>query len=399
MATIEMSQELNFFPYESATYQDPYPVFARMRAEAPLYYNEHHDFYAVSRFADVQRGLVERDTFLNSHGDLLDLLKAGVEFPPGTLIYEEPPLHTIHRALISRVFTPRAMNAIEPTVRDFCIRRLDELSGSGGFDYVQDFARFIPMRVFGMLLGIPEEDQLGIVEHVEAGLRREEGEAQDYSEGFNSGEYYAPFVDYRYENPTEDLITRLMTTQFTDEEGTERTLSREEVLGYLNILAGAGNETTNRLIGWTGKLLGERPEVRHEVAADRSLIPQTVEEALRFEPSSMYVGRYVGRDTEFHGQPVPEGSALLCCVGSANRDETVFEHADRFDIHREIGHHLTFGYGPHFCLGAALARLEARVALDEVLNRFPDWELDVDNCRLGLMAGVRGWESLPVTIP
>ena len=200
------------------------------------------------------------------------------------------------------------MNAIEPTVRDFCIRRLDELSGSGGFDYVQDFARFIPMRVFGMLLGIPEEDQLGIVEHVEAGLRREEGEAQDYSEGFNSGEYYAPFVDYRYENPTEDLITRLMTTQFTDEEGTERTLSREEVLGYLNILAGAGNETTNRLIGWTGKLLGERPEVRHEVAADRSLIPQTVEEALRFEPSSMYVGRYVGRDTEFHGQPVPEGA-------------------------------------------------------------------------------------------
>jgi cytochrome P450 len=400
VATTDVRQdELYFFPYDSATYQDPYPTFARLREEAPLYYNEEHDFYAVSRFADVERGLVERDTFLNSHGDLLDLLKSGVEFPPGTLIYEEPPVHTIHRALISRVFTPRAMNAIEPAVRDFCVRRLGELAGSGGFDYVNDFARFIPMRVFGMLLGIPEEHQLGIVEHVEAGLKRDADTPQDYSEGFSSGDYYAPFVDERYETPTEDLITRLMTSEFTDEEGVTRTLTRTEVLGYLNILAGAGNETTNRLIGWTGKLLGERPDVRREVGADRSLIPAAVEEALRFEPSSMYVGRYVGRDTEMCGQPLPEGSALLCLVGSANRDETVFEHADQYDVHREIPHHLTFGYGPHFCLGAALARLEARVALDEMLNHFPDWELDVDNCKLGLMAGVRGWESLPVTIP
>jgi cytochrome P450 len=398
VATTDVRPDLYYDPYDRVIDADPYPVFKRLRDEAPLYYNERYDFYAVSRFADVERGLVERTNFLNSHGDLLELLSSGVEFPPGTLIYEEPPTHTIHRQLLSRVFTPRAMNAIEPMVREYCQRTLDHLVDQGEFDYVKDFAAEIPMRVFGMLLGIREEDQPAIRDHIEASMRMEEGKPKDYKEGFGSGEFYEPFVDYRYAHPGDDLITKLITTEFDDEHGEHRTLTREEVLGYLNIIAGAGNETTNRLIGWTGLVLGQHPDVRHEVADDRSLIPQTIEEVLRFEPSGTSVGRWTANEVEIAGGTIPAESAVLCLVGSANRDERVFEDPDTFDIHRKIAHHLTFGYGPHFCLGAALARLEGRVALDEVLDRFTDWEVDLDHSVRGSLSGIRGWDSIPVRI-
>ena len=188
----------------------------------------------------------------------------------------------------------------------------------------------------------------------------------------------------------------LLNATFEDETGTTRRLTRDEILLYVNMIAGAGNETTTRLIGWTGKLLAENPEQRSELVDDRSLIPHAIEELLRYEAPSPVQSRYVARDVEVHGQTVSEGSVMVLLNGSANRDERHFVDADRFDIHRNIGHHLSFGYGLHFCLGAALARLEGRVALDEVLKRFPEWEVDWDNAKMARTSTVRGWESLPV---
>jgi cytochrome P450 len=398
VSTARMTEDLYYDPYDRDLLENPYPIFKRLRDEAPLYYNEPYDFYAVSRFDDVQRCLNDRATFVSRKGVLLEMIKADFEMPPGTLIHDEPPIHTAHRQLLSRVFTPRAMAAIEPMVREFCVRRLDPLVGGSGFDVVAELGQQVPMRVFGMLLGIPEDEQEAMRDHVEASLHTEPGQPQTYDDGFMNPDFYAHFLDDRYEHPSDDLITRLISTEFQDETGTTRTLTRDEALMYLMVVAGAGNHTTNRLIGWTAKVLAENPHERRAVVADRSLIPNAIEETLRYEPSSTQIARYVDRDVELYGQVVPEGSAFLCLVGAANRDERVFPDPDRFDVNRKFGHHLTFGYGAHFCLGAALARLEGRVVLEELLNRFTDWEVDYDNCRLGSSPGVRGYEALPIVI-
>ena len=194
-------------------------------------------------------------------------------------------------------------------------------------------------------------------------------------------------------------MTELLQAEFEDETGATRRLRREEILTYVTVIAGAGNETTTRLIGWAGKVLAEHPDQRRELVADRSLLPAAIEELLRYEPPAPHVGRYLPETVEVHGRTVPAGSAMLLLVGAANRDERRYDEPDRFDIHRTIRPHLTFGYGIHFCLGAALARLEGRVALDEVLDRFPEWEVDTARARLAPTSTVRGWETLPVAVP
>jgi cytochrome P450 len=190
----------------------------------------------------------------------------------------------------------------------------------------------------------------------------------------------------------------LLNAEFEDEHGEIRKLTRPEVLTYTEVVAGAGNETTGRLIGWLGKVLGDHPDQRREIVQRRELIPNTVEETLRFEPTGPHVARWVARDVEYYGTTVPKGGAMLLLVGSADRDERRYTDPDRFDVHRDEGAHLTFGFGLHFCLGAHLARLEGRVALDEVLNRFPDWEVDYDNITLAPTSTVRGWETMPVYV-
>ena len=207
------------------------------------------------------------------------------------------------------------------------------------------------------------------------------------------------YIEWRAEHPSDDVMTQLLQAEFEDETGATRQLTRAEILTYVNVVAGAGNETTTRLIGWAGKVLAEHPDQRRELVADRSLIPNAIEELLRYEPPAPHVGRYVARDTEHHGQTVPAGSAILFLVGSANRDDRRYPDGDRFDIHREVGQHLAFGYGAHYCLGAALARLEGRIALEELLARFPEWDVDWDRARLASTSTVRGWETLPVVIP
>jgi cytochrome P450 len=386
-------------PYDFDIDADPYPVWKRLRDDAPLYFNEKYEFYALSRYEDVEKGLNEWQSYSSAQGSVLEIIKAKVEMPPGMFIFEDPPDHDLHRALLSRVFTPRRMAAIEPQVRAYAARTLDPLVGQGGFDFIADLGTEIPMRTIGMLLGIPEEDQQALRDQLDEGLRLEDGVMPEVTARDGASTNYAAYIDWRAANPSDDLMTELLTAEFIDEHGTVRTLTRDEVLGYIGLLAGAGNETTTRLIGWAAKLLAAHPDQRKAMAENFELIPNAIEECLRYEPPSPVQARLVTKDVEHHDQTVPEGSIVLLLNASANRDERQFTDPDRFDIRRKAQRHLSFGYGLHFCLGAHLARLEARVALEEVLRRFPVWEIDEANAVQARTSTVRGWEKLPVFVP
>jgi cytochrome P450 len=391
------SVALYYDPYDVELQADPFPVFRRLREEEPLYYNERFDFYALSRFVDVERALLDHETFSSSRGVILEMIKQNIEFPAGFFICEDPPLHGVHRGVLSRVFTPKRMNALEPRIRRFCAQLLDPLVGAGGFDFVADLGARLPMRVIGMLLGIPERDQESIRVQGAQRIHREPGEPKDFTaNNLADPTFFGEYIDWRSAHPSDDLMTQLLEARFEDESGVERSLFRDEILTFVNTLANAGNETTNRLIGWTGKVLAEHPGERRKLAQDRSLVVNAIEEVLRFEPPSIQSCRHVTRDVDLYGTKVPAGSVMMLLTGSANRDGRAFPpEGDVFHVGRPIGHHLSFGYGIHFCLGAALARLEGRIALDEVLQRFPDWCLDEEGARLDSSA-VRGWASLPV---
>ena len=386
-------------PYNPKYFANPYPVFNRLREEAPVYYNAEYDFYAVSQYADVERGLMDRDTFISGRGGILEFIKANAPVPPGVFIFEDPPLHGMHRSLLTRVFTPKKMGALEPQIREYCARTLDPLVAGGRFNFISDLGAEMPMRVIGMLLGIPEEHLKDVQEQADAKLRTEAGKPMDLTDHSFIGEGFDEYIEWRTRNPSDDLMTELLNTEFVDETGTTRKLTRDEISIFCSILAGAGNETTNRLIGWTGKVLAEHPDQRRQIYENRALIPQAIEEILRYEPPGPSVARYVAKDAEFHGVTIPQGSAVCFLVSAANRDGRKFDNPDQFDINRERTPHLTFGYGFHACLGNALARIEGRVALDEILNRFPEWDVDLENAHLSSTSTVRGWETLPAFTP
>ena len=254
--------DVYYDPYDFGIDADPYPVWRRLRDERPLYYNERYDFYALSRFDDVERASVDWKTYSSAKGTLLELIKSGYELPPGSIIFEDPPAHDLHRGLLSRVFTPRKVNALEPKIREFCARTLDPLVGAGGFDFIGDLGAQMPMRTIGMLLGIPEQDQEAIRDKNDDRLRLTEGEMPDveaqFAEGAPGSEFEA-YIEWRAEHPSDDLMTELLQAEFDDETGARRCLTRAEVVNYINLLAAAGNETTTRLIGWTGKVLADHP--------------------------------------------------------------------------------------------------------------------------------------------
>jgi cytochrome P450 len=386
-------------PYDSRFKADPWPLFNRMRTEAPLYYNQQHDFYALSRFRDVEAMLTDTGTFSSARGVILELIKENIPIPPGTLIMEDPPVHDIHRKLLAPVFSPRRVAALEPKIREYCVRCLDPLVGESRFDLIEKLGLEMPMRVIGWLIGIPEEGQAAFRDQTNARLITEDGGKIDHSDGvIVTHEAMGDYIDWRYAHPSDDVMTELITTEFEDEKGATRPLTRDEVLMYVTVLAGAGNETTGRLIGWMGSTLAKHPEQRAEIAADLSLVPGAVEEVLRMEPPGPFNARYVTRDVEYYGQKVAAGSVMLGMLGAANRDPERFDNPDTFDIHRKKGLMLTFLLGPHYCLGSALARLEGRVALEEILKRWPSWEVDWDGAKLQQTSSVRGWEKLPLIV-
>lgn len=388
--------DLYYDPWDAEIDIDPYPTYRRLRDEAPVYYNARHDFWALSRYADVDAALRDSSRLSSARGDILEVVKANPVMPPGVFINEDPPLHTIHRALVSGAFTPKRIRQIEGKVRAFCVACLDPIAGNGRLDFVTDLGAELPMRTIGMLVGIPDADQPSVRANAHRVLRNEPGKPLPVSKDhYFDGAMFADYVAWRAKNPSDDLITELLAVEFEDQTGKVRRLKTDELLIFLAVVAGAGVETTGRLFGWMGKVLAENPYQRSELVENPTLIPSAIEELLRFEPPGPHVARWVTEDVEYQGQTIPAGSALLLMLASANRDERHFEEPDRFDVHRRPGGHLTFGRGTHFCLGAPLARLEGRVALEEILKRFPTWDVDIDNARRSRTSTVRGWDSMP----
>src|SRR5262249_12294597 len=275
----------------------------------------------------------------------------------------------------------------------------DPFVAAGGFDFVRHLGAEMPMRVVSEMLGIPEAGQARGRDRIDAGVRIDEEGASPGFEPVAALSDRMQFSDYhilRPRHPADALMTDLVSLTFVDDQGVERGLDEDEIVNYTTLLAAAGNETTTRLIGWAGYLLGNHPEQREVLLADRTLVPNAIEEILRYEAPSPVQARFVTHDVELHGTMVPEGSIMLLLTAAANRDERAFENPDRFDVRRKIDHHVSFGYGLHFCLGAALARLEGRVALEEVLKRFPRWVVDEQHAERARTSTVRGWDRLPV---
>jgi cytochrome P450 len=387
------TSELIYDPFSTETGYDPHALFRRMRDEAPLYYNQEQDFWALSRFDDVERAHLDTDTFVSRKGVTLALLKADVEFPAGTVIMEDPPTHTIHRKLLSRMFTARKVAGLEPMIRQLCADLLDPLVGTGRLDFAADLGAIMPTRVVGMLIGIPDDQSEAVRDHFD--WFRANRDAADHHDVFD-GAIFSEYIDWRAKNPSDDVISQLLQAEFDDVTGTRRKLSRDELLAYVNIVAAAGNDTTRRLISWTGKVLAEHPDQRKLLVDNPSLSTNCIEEMLRFEPPPLQAARYAAQDSEWYEQTVPAGSHMCLLVASANRDERKIDDPDRFDITRKPGQIFTFGFGAHYCLGQALARLQARIAIEEVVARWPEWEVDYDNAKFVFDGDLRGWDSLPV---
>jgi cytochrome P450 len=377
---------------DSEIARDPYPIFKRMRDEAPLYFNDKIGFYAVSRYDDVVSVLSDNERFLSRYGGTVDMILSGMAIPPGTVLFEDDPAHAIHRSLLSRMFTPKKVGRLAEQITTFCVDILDQLDPKG-FDFAAAIGDVVPMQVIGLLLGIAPEDQQGIRDL----LTSDDPDEYNPQRIFNAG-VLVDYVTWRKDHPSDDVVTELLTAEFDDENGVRRTLELDELLMYVNVLAAAGSETTGRLITYLAKLLADHPDQRRELAQDPDLIPGAVEEALRYEAPAIEAARFVATDVEIHGQEVPAGSAIAALLGSANRDDRHYDEPDRFDIHRKASN-VSLSFGPHYCLGANLARIETRVVFTEVLKRFPEWEVDYDAAVFEVQPPLRSWTKLPVVIP
>jgi len=394
------SADVYFDMYDRDLYASPYAMYRRMRDEAPVYWNEQYDFWALTRFDDVAKILTDRDTFSSAKGGVYQIASAGIELPSGLFIFEDPPLHTIHRRLVSRLFTPRAVGAIEDRVRILFEGAAEALVGRDHFDFVKDFANMLPIQVIGMLLGLPDSDLTSLRDTFHHSQNEgTAGENTDTLGGIaEAAVWFSQYLNDRAENPTDDLMSELLHLEFEDETGTRRMLGRDELLNFLVLITGAGSDTTVNAIGWAGQLLGDHPDQRRLLLNDPGLIPNAVEEVLRYESISYHMCRTTTTEVEFHGRTLGEASLIVVLPGSANRDERRVSDPDVFDVTRVPGQIFTFSFGAHFCLGANLAKLETRLAVEAMLKRFPDWTIDHGGAQLTTGIDTRGWDYLPVHI-
>jgi len=402
MTTVETPvEDLYWDPFDTEIDSNPYGIWKRMRDDAPVYRNDTYDFWALSRYEDVEAAHRDPTTFSSAHGTVLELMGSG-EMPQNMMIFLDPPAHGRLRTLVSRAFTPRRIDGLEPHIRDLCAQLLDPHVGGDGFDFVQDFGAQLPSMVISELLGVPDDQREEVRHaiddtfHIEPGV----GMINDFAleARIRLWGHLQAIIDDRRANPRDDMITDLVQAEMTDADGTSRRLTDEECSGFVNLLVSAGTETVARLLGWAAILLDQHPDQRAELAADPGLLPNAVEELLRYEAPSPVQGRWTTRDVELHGITIPEGSKVLLLTGSAGRDERHYPDAERFDIHRTFDNHVSFGYGIHFCIGAALARMEGRIALEEALARFPDWRVDHDAATRLHTSTVRGWVNVPVSV-
>ncbi len=392
------------FEYDPFSYEqddDPYPVYRRMRDEAPAYYNPRLDFYALTRFQDNLDAFLDVETYSSTYGTSLEFMNTPKP-DSGLIIYMDPPRHTRYRNLVSKVFTPHSMSLIEHEVRRIARGYLDKLVGRERFDVVREFTSRLPMDVISALIGIPEADRSEVQRKSNLMLHREPGNPYPVKEAFVAqGElmqYVSDLIADRRSRPHEDLMSRLTQVEVADEDGERVRLTDDDIRAFFVLLATAGNETVTKFLATAYVELWRNPDQRRALLGEPKLIANAVEETLRYDPPSQYQGRVTLRETELHGALIPKHAKVLLINGASGRDERKFPEPDRFDVRREIDMHLGLGYGRHVCLGAHLARMESRIGIEEFLARFPEYEIPEDGIERMHSSNVRGLSGLVVEV-
>jgi len=386
-------------PYDWQVHEDPYPTYHALRDEEPAYYNERLDFWALSRHADVLEAFRDPVTYSNRSGVSLERSQIGDATSVMSFLAMDPPQHGRLRLLVSRGFTPRRVSALEPRIREIATHYIDSFIERGECEFIGEFAGKLPMDVVSEMLGVPEEDRDQLRTWADTVLHREPGVAEVPEAGMQAAArllgYFAEHVGARHESPGADDLTEALIAAEVDGDR----LADRDIIAFLFLMVIAGNETTTKLLGNALYWISKHPEQRARVTADESRIPGWVEETLRFDPSSQLIARTATRAVELHDRKIPEGARVALLIGSANRDERVFARPDIYDIGRNTSQSLAFGQGTHFCLGASLARLEARVALEEIQRRLPRFEVGFEELVRVHSSNVRGFARMPIVFP
>ena len=394
--------QLVFDPFSEQFFTDPYPTYRRMREEAPVYYSQEYDFYALTRHEDVAAAFRDYETYSSARGIELSMIKkGGVPAESKSMIFMDPPEHRRMRSLVNKVFTPRAITALKDTVTEMIDYRLARVDTSG-FDVVADFSALFPVEVISTVLGVPAEHRQQIRHWVDASLHREPGQIEmdetNWEAVHQIGAFYYNLIQERRKQPQDDMISGLIAAEVERDGGGTTQLDDIEITGFATLLGGAGAETVTKLVGNAIVQFARNPDQWQKLLDDRSKVPAAVEEVLRFEAPTQYNVRYSLKDAHLHGVTIPAGNPVFLLGGSANRDPDAFTDADKFDIDRDRteAQNLGFGYGVHSCLGAALARLESAIALEKLLDLMPRYDVIWDGCRRVSMTNVAGWSNVPV---
>jgi cytochrome P450 len=393
---------VEFDPFSDTYFNDPSEVYQRLRDEAPVYYSERYGFYALSRFADVVAAHRDWQAYSSAHGVDLSMLSKDPELIRSirSMIMMDPPEHERLRALVSRVFTPRAIGGLEPMIREVICSFLDPLNDREEFDAVADFSAPFPVEIISRMLGVPEGDRQQVRHWLDLTLHREPGQMDPTPEGMHamneSGVYWHALVADKRTNPGDDMLSRLTQVTVDRGDGTETGLDDAEVANFAMLIGGAGAETVTKLVGNAVMLFARYPEQWEKVRRDVEVLPRAVEEILRYLPPSQYQGRFSHEEREFEGGTIPAGHPVLLITGAATRDPRAFERADDFDVERPPNVAVGFGHGIHSCLGAALARAESRIAIEEIAKRWTRLEIDESGLRRVHMSNVAGYSNVPV---
>ena len=393
---------VEFDPFSDEYFNDPTEVYRRLRDEAPVYFSERYGFYALSRFADLVAAHRDWKGLSSAHGVDLNTLSMDPELVRSfrSIIMMDPPEHDRLRALVSRVFTPRAVTALEPMVREVIRGFLEPLDGATHFDAVADFSALFPVEIISRMLGVPEGERQQVRHWVDLSLHREPGQLEPTPEGQEAimaqGAYYYELTAEKRTNPADDMLSRLTQVTVDRGDGEETGLDDAEIAGFAMLLGGAGAETVTKLVGNAVVLFSQHPDQWQKIADDREKIPRAVEEILRYIPPSQYQGRFSVEERHYEGGTIPAGFPVLLLTGAATRDPRAFDRPDEFDIERPPNVSIGFGHGVHSCLGAALARMESRVALEEIATRWRRLNVDEAGLRRVHMANVAGYSNVPV---
>ena len=398
------TSQVVFDTFSEDFFNGPWETYRRMRAEAPVYYNEEHDFYALTRHADVAAGFKDFETYSSAYGVDLAMVKSG-GIPEGmrSIIFMDPPGHRHMRSLLNKVFTPRAIEAQRQMVAEKVEKYLSRVDPDG-FDIVQEFTGPFPVEVITTMLGVPEEHAQQVRHWIDESLHREIGQVEVGEKGMQanieSAMFYYDLVQQRRAEPGGDLFSKLIAAEVEREDGGLEKLDDIEIAGFATLLGGAGAETVTKLLGNAAYVFARNPDQWQKLRDDRTKIPAAVEELLRYEAPSQYNVRRSMREVQLHGATIPEGKPVFLIGGSANRDPEAWTDPDKFDIDRDRteAQNLGLGYGIHSCLGAALARLESGIALEKLLDFMPRYEVDWDGCQRVHMQNVMGWQHVPVRV-